>query len=72
MAILVNLEHLLLQQKINSIGLAAKINITKTNLSILKTNKAKLIRFSTLDSICRILNCQPGDILKYVPDNETS
>lgn len=72
MAILVNLEHLLLQQNINSSGLATKINITKTNLSILKTNKAKLIRFSTLDSICRILDCQPGDILKYVPDNDTS
>ncbi|MEN6325639.1 MAG: helix-turn-helix transcriptional regulator [Syntrophomonas sp.] len=67
MAILVNFEHLLLQQKINSSELAAKINITKSNLSILKTNKARLIRFSRLDSICSILDCQPGDILKYVP-----
>jgi len=67
MAIIVNFEHLLLQQKINSSMLAAKINITKSNLSILKRNKARLIRFSTLDSICRSLNCQPGDILKYVP-----
>jgi putative transcriptional regulator len=68
MAIIINLENLLLQKEINSSDLAANINITKSNLSVLKNNKAKLIRFSTLDSICKMLNCQPGDILKYVPD----
>ncbi len=70
MAILVKFEHLLQQQKINSSGLAAKINLTKANLSILRTNKAKVMRFSTLDSICRTLNCQPGDILKYAADEK--
>ena len=68
MAIIINLENLLLQKEINSSDLAANINITKSNLSVLKNNKAKLIRFSTLDSICKTLNCQPGDILKHVPD----
>ena len=68
MAIIINLDNLLLQQKLNSSELAANINITKSNLSVLKNNKAKLIRFSTLNSICKTLNCQPGDILKYVPD----
>lgn len=72
MAIFINLEQLLLQQKMNSSTLAEMINITKSNLSVLKTNRARLIRFSTLDSMCRTLNCQPGDILKYVPDKETS
>ncbi len=68
MAIIINLENLLLQKEKNPSDLAANINITKSNLSVLKNNKAKLIRFSTLDSICKTLNCQPGDILKYVPD----
>jgi putative transcriptional regulator len=52
--------------------LAEAIDITLPNLSILKTNKARAIRFSTLDSICRELDCQPGDLLEYVPDNEGS
>jgi putative transcriptional regulator len=50
--------------------LAEAIDITLPNLSILKTNKARAIRFSTLDSICRQLNCQPGDLLEYIPDKE--
>jgi len=52
--------------KMTSSELAEKIGITQANLSILKTGKAKAIRFSTLDSICKVLNCQPGDIIKYV------
>ena len=50
--------------------LAEAIDITLANLSILKTNKARAIRFSTLDAICRVLDCQPGDLLEYVPDND--
>lgn len=57
------------KRKISLGDLAEKMNITPSNLSILKTGKAKAIRFSTLDSICRILNCQPGDILEYRPDD---
>ena len=49
--------------------LAEAIDITLANLSILKTNKARAIRFSTLDAICRVLDCQPGDLLEYIPDN---
>lgn len=50
--------------------LAREVDVTVTNLSILKTNKARAIRFSTLDAICRALDCQPGDILEHVPDGE--
>jgi putative transcriptional regulator len=71
-AIFKNLEQLLLQRKMNSSMLAEMIKITKANLSVLKTNNAKLIRFSTLDSMCRTLNCQPCDIIKYVDDKDTS
>ena len=65
MAIIVNLDVMMEKRKISSGELAEKIGITQANLSILKTGKAKAIRFSTLDSICRALDCQPGDILEF-------
>lgn len=66
----VNLDVILALRRITSAELAEKIGITQANLSVLKTGKAKAVRFSTLESICRELDCQPGDILKYVPDKE--
>ncbi len=63
--IIVNLDVMMAKRKINSIELAEKLGITPSNLSILKTNKGKAIRFSTLDKICKILECTPGDILEY-------
>ncbi len=68
MPIIVNLDVMMAKRKISSQDLAAKIGITQANLSILKTNKAKAIRFSTLEAICKVVNCQPGDILEYVED----
>ena len=65
MAIYVNLNVLMAQRRISSQELAAQVGITQANLSILKTGKAKAIRFSTLDAICKALDCQPGDILEY-------
>jgi len=65
MSIIVNLDVILAQRKMKSNELADKIGITTANLSILKTGKAKAIRFSTLEAICQVLECQPGDILKY-------
>ena len=65
MAIIVNLDVMLAKRKMSSGELASKIGLTQANLSILKTGKAKAIRFSTLDAICKELNCQPGDIIKY-------
>lgn len=65
MAIIVNLDVMMAKRKISSQKLADKIGITNANLSILKTNKGKAIRFSTLDKICKILQCTPGDILSY-------
>ena len=65
MAILVNLDVELAKRKMSSLELANRIGITPANLSILKTGKAKAIRFSTLEAICRELNCQPGDILTF-------
>ena len=70
MAIIVNLDVMLAKRKMQSQELADKIGITTANLSILKTGKAKAIRFSTLEAICKELNCQPGDILEFVPDKE--
>ncbi|MCC6100540.1 helix-turn-helix domain-containing protein [Lentilactobacillus buchneri] len=64
----VNLDRVLLDKQITSKMLAAEINITPANLSILKTGKAKGIRFETLARICKVLDCQPGDILEYVPE----
>ena len=66
MAIIVNLDVMMAKRKIGLTELAEKINITPANLSILKNNKAKAIRFSTLDEICKALDCQPGDILEYI------
>lgn len=65
MAIFVNLNVVMAQRRISSQELAAQVGITQANLSILKTGKAKAIRFSTLDAICKALDCQPGDILEY-------
>ncbi len=65
MAIIVNLDVMMAKRKISSQELAEKIGITQANLSILKTNKGKAIRFSTLDKICEVLDCKPGDILDY-------
>lgn len=70
MAIIVNLDVMLAKRKMQSQELADKIGITTANLSILKTGKAKAIRFSTLEAICKELNCQPGDILEFLPDTE--
>ncbi len=66
--ITVNLDVILAKRKISSAALAEKIGITQANLSILKTGKAKAIRFSTLESICKELNCQPGEILSFEED----
>lgn len=68
MAIIVNLDVMMAKRKISSGELAEKIGITQANLSILKTGKAKAVRFSTLENICRVLDCQPGDILEYRKD----
>ncbi|GGZ55171.1 MULTISPECIES: helix-turn-helix domain-containing protein [Mesonia] len=68
MPILINLDEVLQQREMKSKDLAEKIGITTANLSILKTGKAKAIRFSTLAAICETLDCQPGDILSYEPD----
>lgn len=70
MAIVVNLDVMLAKRKMSSGELAAKVGITQANLSILKTGKAKAVRFSTLDSICRELQCSPGDILEYIEEEE--
>lgn len=64
----INLDVMLAINKMTSAELAEKIGITQANLSVLKTGKAKAVRFSTLESICKVLNCQPGDIIKYVED----
>lgn len=68
MGIIVNLDVMMAKRKISLNELAEKVGITNANLSILKNNKAKAIRFSTLESICRELNCQPGDILEFIND----
>lgn len=65
MAIIVNLDVMMAKRKMSSNELARQIGITTANLSILKTNKGKAIRFSTLDKICEVLECEPGDILEY-------
>lgn len=66
MAIRVNLDRVLLQRDMTLTGLAERVGITLANLSILKTNKARAIRFSTLDALCRELDCQPGELLEWV------
>lgn len=66
--VVVNVDVMLARRKMSSGELAQKVGISAANLSILKTGKAKAIRFSTLDALCNALNCQPGDLLEYVPD----
>ena len=70
MSIIVNVDVMMAKRKMSSQELAEKIGITAANLSILKTGKAKAVRFSTLDAICRALDCQPGDVLEYRADED--
>ena len=71
MPIVVNLDVMLAKRKMSLGQLSQEVGVTMANLSILKTNKAKAVRFSTLEAICKALDCQPGDILAYVPEEET-
>lgn len=68
MAIIINIDVMLAKRKMSVTELSNKVGITMANLSVLKNGKAKAVRFSTLESICRALECQPGDILEYRPD----
>lgn len=68
MPIVVNLDVIMAKRKISSVELSEKIGISQANLSILKTGKARAIRFSTLEALCRVLECQPGDILAFVQE----
>ena len=70
MSILINLDVMMAKRKIGLTELSDKVGITLANLSILKNNRARAVRFSTLDAICKALDCQPGDILEYVPDKK--
>lgn len=70
MPIIVNLDVMMAKRKMSSTELSEKLGITMANLSILKNNKAKAVRFTTLDALCRILDCQPGDILEYVIEDD--
>ena len=70
MPIIIRLDVVMAQRKMSLNELADKVDLTLANLSILKNDHAKTIRFSTLEAICKALNCQPGDIMEYVPDNE--
>ena len=70
MAIIINLDVMMAKRKIGLTELAREVDITLANLSILKNNKSKAVRLTTLDAICRALDCQPGDLLEYVPDEE--
>ena len=72
MSIIVNVDVMMAKRKMSSQELAEKIGITAANLSILKTGKAKAVRFSTLEAICQALDCQPGDILEYRPEEAPS
>ena len=72
MTIIVNLDVMMAKRKMSSQELAEKLCITQANLSILKTNKGRAIRFSTLDKICEILDCTPGDILEYKKESENN
>ena len=72
MPIIVNLDVMMAKRKISLNELSERVDLTLSNLSILKTGKARAIRFSTLEAICRALDCQPADILEYVNDNSTT
>ena len=69
MAIRVKLDHLLLDRRLSLTDLAERLGMTLVNLSVLKTNKARAIRFSTLEALCKELDCQPGDLLEWTPDD---
>ncbi|KIL51489.1 XRE family transcriptional regulator [Jeotgalibacillus alimentarius] len=71
MAIVIHIDVMLAKRKMSVTELTEKVGITMANLSILKNGKAKAIRFSTLEAICKALDCQPGDIIEYVPDENT-
>lgn len=68
MPMIINLDVMLARRKMSLTGLSKEVGITMANLSILKTGKARAVRFSTLEAICKALDCQPGDILEYRPD----
>ncbi len=68
MPIIVNVDVMMAKRKISSGELAERIGVSATNLSILKTGKAKAVRFTTLEAICKVLDCQPGDVLEYRPE----
>lgn len=70
MSIIVNVDVMLAKRKMSSAALAEKVGITPANLSILKTGKAKAVRFSTLEAICLALDCQPGDVLEYSEEQQ--
>lgn len=70
MAIIVNLDVMMAKRKISLNELSEKVNLTLSNLSILKTGKAKAVRFTTLEAICKALECQPGDILEYTNESK--
>lgn len=72
MGIRINLDVMMARRKIGLTELAARVDITMANLSILKNNKARAVRFSTLEALCKALECQPGDILEYVGDTNTA
>lgn len=72
MGIIINIDVMLAKRKMSVTELTEKVGITMANLSILKNGKAKAIRFSTLEAICKALDCQPGDILEYLPDSRQS
>lgn len=72
MPIRVKLDHLMLDRRMTLTTLASRVGLTLANLSILKTNKARAIRFSTLEALCRELNCQPGDLLVWTPEEDAA
>ncbi len=71
MSIMINLDVMMARRKMGLTELSDRVGITLANLSILKNNRAKAVRFSTLEAICKALDCQPGDILEYIPDKPT-
>ena len=72
MAILVNIDLMLARRKMSVAQFAEAVDITTANVAVLKNGRAKAVRFSTLDAICRVLDCQPGDVLQWVPDDNPS
>ena len=72
MAILVNIDLMLARRKMSVAQFAEAVGITPANVAVLKNGRAKAVRFSTLDAICRVLDCQPGDVLQWVPDDDSA